>query len=139
MIPALSFTTVNIITAACGLYMSTHGEGKPLRPANHLHMLHQHTLTNGYHLKPRSRRLRNNLKNESGGGVANRSRRTRREPPRGMCSWVQRARLRERRGGGVNKQSLFRHIPQSLSEARWAGGVSVELVQAAKRIMGRYD
>lgn len=38
---------------------------------------------------------------------------------------------------GMNKQRGS--LRQSLSEARWAGRVSVELVQAAKRIMGRYD
>lgn len=67
---------------------------------NHLHMLHSSILTNGSRLKLQSWRLRNNLKNESRGEVANRSRQTRREPLCGMCSWVPCARLRERRGGG---------------------------------------
>lgn len=37
---------------------------------------------------------------------------------------------------GMNKQSFFMHIPQSVSEARWAVEVSTELVHQSKEDPG---
>lgn len=42
----------------------------------------------------------------------------------------------QRETKGMNKQSFFMHIPQSVSEARWAVEVSTELVHQSKEDPG---